>query len=150
MTDADRVAEYQAGLAEWRVDSTAALERWAGMVGTHPPTTIENPHLAIEPTQAMLGHEDLESLPEDDRNYVFSHLLALVAAVLRQRRGGDWAVDDDPASETYARYVIDAGGVFYDPGQVVIDYLMTPPGTRDLERHIALAEANPTGPATRP
>lgn len=144
MTDAERVAEYQAGLAEWRIESAESLMAWAAMCGTDPETMRNNPHLGLEPAQTALGHEDLGALGDDDRNFVFSQLLALVAGVLLQRHGGDWAVDDDPASPTYARYVIDVDGTYYDPGQAVVDFMDAPPG-RDLAACIAGAEAAATG-----
>jgi hypothetical protein len=136
MTDEQRVEQYKAGLEEWRNDSVAALLNWATNLGTDPMTTLENPHLALEPTDRMLGHEELEGLPDEDLDFLFSQLLALVAAVYQQRHGGDWAVDDDPASPTYARYVIDTGGTRFDPAQVVVDYLKARPG-RSLERALA-------------
>ena len=106
---------------------------WAEMCGTDPETMRNNPHLGLEPAQsAALGHiEDLGALGDDDRNFVFSQLLALVARVLSSATAATGAVDDDPASPTYARYVIDVDGTYYDPGQAVVDFMDAPPG-RDL------------------
>lgn len=143
MTD-DKLAYRQAGLDEWREENRQTVLDWAGMLGVDPPTMLENPHLGIEPVDQMLGHEDLESLPPEDRNYVAAKLVAHVGALFVQQHGGDWAVDDDPGSPSYARYVIKAdNGKRYDPGRAVMGYFHAPPGRRIVD-HIAEAEAAAT------
>lgn len=149
MTADELLAEHQAGLDEWRHDSVAALMRWATAIGVDPQTMLTDPASGIGPAEAMLGHEDIEALDDEDRGWVISHLLAHVAAILMQRKGGGWEVDDDPESPTYTNYVVDADGTYYDPIRATIGYLKSPPGARDLSEQLAETEANPTGPATR-
>ena len=148
MTAEQKVAERQAGLADWGEGSVVALMRWATTIGADPQEMLLNPASGIAPVERMLDGEDVAGLPADDRNWVTSHLLAHVAAILMHNHGGGWAVDDDPDSPSYTRYVIDADGTYYDPGRAVAGYLKSPPGGRDLAAHIADAEAHPTGPAT--
>jgi len=143
-----RVAERQAGLDEWRQDSLTALLRWAETIGVDPEQMLLDPTIGIAPAERMLDNEDVGGLPAEDRDWVTSHLLAHVAFILMHNRGGGWAVDDDPGSPTYTRYVVDADGTYYDPVRAVAGYLKSPPGGRDLAAHIADAEAHPTGPAT--
>jgi hypothetical protein len=143
LTD-DKVAARQAGLADWRDESNDTVLEWAGMLGVDPPTLLANPHIGIEPVDAMLGHEDLSTLPDEDRNYVAAKLIAHVGALLVQQHGGGWAVDDDPSSPSYARYVIKGDdGKRYDPGRAVMGYFQAPSGRRIVE-HIAEAEAAAT------
>ena len=148
MTAEQKVVERQAGLADWGEGSVVALMRWATTIGADPQEMLLNPASGIAPVERMLDGEDVAGLPADDRNWVTSHLLAHVAAILMHNHGGGWAVDDDPDSPSYTRYVIDADGTYYDPSRAVAGYLKSPPGGRDLAAHIADAEAHPTGPAT--
>ncbi len=148
MTLDERLAHRQAGLDDWRDESVIALLRWAEVIGADPQQMLLDPAATVPATERMLDGEDVEGLPPDDRNWVSSHLLAHVAAILMQHKGGGWHVDDDPSSPTYTRYVIDVDGVYYDPARATMHYLQSPPGGRDLSAHIAEAEANPTGPAT--
>jgi hypothetical protein len=143
LTD-EKVAARQEGLDEWREENQQTVLDWAGMLGVDPVTLLENPHLGLEPVDAMLGHEDLGSLPPEDRNYVAAKLIAHVGALFVQSHGGDWAVDDDPASPSYARYVIKgADGRRYDPARVVMGYFAAPQGRRIVD-HIAEADAAAT------
>ena len=96
-----------------------ALMRWATTIGADPQEMLLNPASGIAPVERMLDGEDVAGLPADDRNWVTSHLLAHVAAILMHNHGGGWAVDDDPDSPSYTRYVIDADGTYYDPTRAV-------------------------------
>ena len=142
-----RLAERQAGLDEWRQESLTALLRWAETIGADPEQMLLDPTIGIAPAEQMLDNEDVGALPTEDRDWVTSHLLAHVAFVLMHNHGGEWAIDDDPESPTYTRYVVNADGTYYDPARAVGGYLKSPPGGRDLAAHIADAEAHPTGPA---
>jgi len=141
--DTERLAARQAGLASWKNESVANLMDWAVTVGVDPQAMLENPWSGIAPVEKMLRDEDLSTLDRDQRNWLTSRLLVHVAAILAQANGGGWAVDDDPESPSYTRYVIESDGRRFDPGQAVINYFMDPPG-RSLVQRISDAEAAAT------
>ncbi|MBE2320595.1 hypothetical protein DVA67_031840 [Solirubrobacter sp. CPCC 204708] len=144
MSDAEKLSARQQGLAEWKNESVQSLIDWAQAVRVDEQGMLENPLGAMGPVEELLRDEDISTLGREDFNWLAAKLLVYVAAVLAQANGGSWAVDDDPSSPSYTRYVIrnDAGEKF-DPGRVVMGYFGDPPG-RSLVQHIAAAEAAAT------
>ena len=145
----ERVAERQAGLADWGEGSVVALMRWATTIGADPQEMLLNPASGIARVEQMLDGEDVAGLPVEDRNWVTSHLLAHVAAVLMHNHGGGWAVDADPESPTYTRYVIDVDGTYYDPARAVGGYLKSRPAAATSPRTSRTPKRTPPGPPLR-
>ena len=144
MSDEEKLAARQAGLAEWRNESVESLLEWALAVHVDPQGMLENPLGAMGPVEQLLRDEDLSGLEREEFNWLAAKLLVYVAAVLAQANGGRWAVDEDPSSPSYTRYVIENDeGTKFDPGRVVMGYFDDPPG-RSLVQHIAEAEAAAT------
>ena len=139
MRDANRLAERLAELEDWRRDGFDAMLRWAEAVGVDERLVRINPQLAFEPTDVMLRDEDMPALPQEDFLWTVSHLMGLVAELLRDKHGGEWVVDEDPASPMYTDYLVVSGPKRFNPGLIVKAYIETAP-PRDLRRALKQAD----------
>ncbi|MEU6355703.1 hypothetical protein ABZ896_41385 [Streptomyces sp. NPDC047072] len=107
------IRELQESLAGWEQGSKECVPRLAHALGFDDPDQVmERPYTAAAPLHDLLTVEDLASLPDDDFEWLRSHVIGYTAYYLTSSYGGSWVVDADENSPTYATYVL---GDFPDP-----------------------------------
>lgn len=138
---ADQVAELRERLPTFQAEATGALLDLAAMLGVDPPRMLlEDPAQGLPRVERLLRDEDLTTLSEDEHICLAGRLMSFIGALLKAAHDGEWTVDDDPSSPSYAHYVVAAGDEVFDVSAALQAYLDDRP-PRSLVRRIAEIEA---------
>jgi hypothetical protein len=114
----DLIAQRRARLSDFVADAPQALADLARALGI-PPIPPDAPGRAAVVVEAGLRRALTEPLDDADRAWLLSRLLYFVGAMVLERHGGAWRVEDEPEGRFHGRYVI--GGFPRLPPNAVVD-----------------------------
>lgn len=138
-------AERSANKQQWVRDVERDVLYLADLLEISPASELlEEPRLAIADLDELYEYEDVEELGDEDFAKVFSVLLSFVGYYLIHKFTGNWKVDADRESPSYARYLVclpdphSDSEVRIDIGEEVNDFLREPAGRSFLQLLIRL------------
>ena len=119
------------------------LEDFADRLGLQDPYRIvSDPERFLDSIEAFMRNQ---VVGDEDRTWIAARLSYFIGQVLIQRLGGEWLVNENPASRFFLHYVIGRipgvrnQNATVDPLAVAAAFLAEPPG-RNLSRIISEAQ----------
>lgn len=110
MTDLDAAqlcAQRVRGLADWRTESRDMVVHLGELLGFDPPEEFaDQPRLGLATMDELLAHEHVVDLSTSDDVQLFTQVMYYLAEYVIRKFNGEWTVDTDADSPTFARYLV--------------------------------------------
>jgi hypothetical protein len=124
-----------AGFQSFKDDSFDCVGDLAAAAGCQGPDAVaSDPEKALAIIDPWLKTVQFGKLPQDDLMWMRVRIMYLVGEVLIARYGGQWEVQDDPASDLYGDIVVASfrNGIPFEtilsPARTALEYTNAPPG----------------------